>query len=84
MATTDNGEILLSGHKVEREAVLIVIRRNKWGQLGENLGGVKFPWSWYAAGRLMTSQQIGASRTNGFAKNTVRRQDGSKKQEHYL
>ena len=43
MATTDNGEILLSGHKVEREAVLIVIRRNKWGQLGENLGGVKFP-----------------------------------------
>ena len=23
-----------------------VSRRNKWGQLGENLGGVKFPWCW--------------------------------------
>jgi len=82
---TGNGEILLSGHKVEREAVLIVIRRNKWGQLGENLGGVKFPWSWYAAGRLMTSHSRSGRRGQmDLLKNTVRRQDGSKKQEHYL
>jgi len=39
-AMTGNGEILLSGHKAEREAAAAVIRRSKWGQLGENLGGV--------------------------------------------
>ena len=27
------------------EAVSAVVRRNKWGQLGEILGGVQFPWS---------------------------------------
>jgi hypothetical protein len=48
--------ILLSGHKVEREAVQAAIRRNKWGQLGEILGGVRFPWSGVASRRLMTSQ----------------------------
>jgi len=53
------GEILLSGHKVERRSgmsaniVHAVSRRNKWGQLGEILGGVRNPWSWFAASRLM-------------------------------
>jgi hypothetical protein len=27
----------------------------QWGQLGEILGGVKFPWSCYADSHLMTS-----------------------------
>ena len=44
MAMTGNGAILLSSHRL-----------TQWGQLGEILGGVKFPWCWYAASRLMTS-----------------------------
>ncbi|HEY5583386.1 MAG TPA: hypothetical protein VIK78_02715 [Ruminiclostridium sp.] len=37
---------------------------SQWEQLGENLGGVKFPWSRYATDRLMTSLYLGVSRTN--------------------
>ena len=35
VATTGNGAILLPSHS-----------RTQWGQLGEILGGVRFPWSW--------------------------------------
>jgi hypothetical protein len=30
-----------------------VSRRNKWGQFGENLGRVKFPWSGIASRHLL-------------------------------
>ena len=53
MATTSNGAILLSGHIVERETVQTAIRRNKWGQFGENLGRVEIPWCGLAYRRLM-------------------------------
>lgn len=36
--------ILLSGHKVERNTSNLKFqRRNKWGQLGKNLGGAEMP-----------------------------------------
>ena len=31
-------------------------RRKQWGQLGENLGGVEFPWSRQTTGRLMKAR----------------------------
>ena len=33
-----------------------VSRRRQWGRLRENRDRVRFPWSWSAASRLMTSR----------------------------
>jgi hypothetical protein len=64
-ALTGNGAILLSSHSPSVEAEQAAIRRRQWGQLGENLGGVKFPWCGLASRRLMTSLScLGVSRTN--------------------
>ena len=58
MATIGNGKVHCPATMSSVEAgVQSVSRRNKWGQLGEILGGVQFPWA-DSNRRLMMLQRL--------------------------